>query len=97
MIPTADPLIEIEKQSPGFVRYRHVDGRRWEVHGVCDRRGDCLIGAVLETPGGPVTVRDHQHLVELREQLGSERIDSELDVPVSPGFDSCCPFEFVEL
>jgi hypothetical protein len=95
--PTADPHVFIEEQRPGFVRYqRTTDGRRWEVHGVCDRRGDCLIGAVVE---GEV-IRDHAHLEDLKQRLGRERIDSELDVPVTPEFDSCCGadlFRYVEL
>lgn len=34
----------------GYVRYRNAAGRRWEVHGVCDRRGDCWVGAVGPAP-----------------------------------------------
>lgn len=92
MEPTADPNIFIEARGDGWVRYRRVsDGRRWEVHGVCDRRGDCLIGAVID---GEV-IRDHEHL----EALGG-RPDSVLDVPVTPEFRSCCGsdiFRYVEL
>lgn len=95
--PTADPYVLIEERREGYVRYRHADGRRWEVHGVCDRRGDCLIGAVIDTPAGPVCVRDHDHLERLSVMLGRHRIDSELDVPVAPGFDGCCPLRIVEL
>jgi hypothetical protein len=95
--PTYDPAVFIEEQRPGYVRYRNTDGRRWEVHGTCDRRGDCLIGATISTPDGPVKVRDHKHLAELGEQLGRERIDSEMDVPVGPGFKGCCPLKIAEL
>lgn len=94
---TADPLISIEEQRAGFVVYRHADGRRWSVEGVCDRRGDCLIGAVIVTDSGEVVVRDHDHLAALVRSLGRERIDSHLDVPVGPGFDGCCPFTITEL
>lgn len=95
---TADPNILIEEQRSGYVRYRHtLTGRRWEVHGECDRRGDCLIGAVIETPAGPVQIEDHAHLEQLAAELGRERIDSELDVPVAPEFRGCCSFRFVEL
>jgi len=63
LIPTVDPDCFIEEEREGYVRYRSTDGRRWEVHGVCDYRGDCLIGAVdpllgprgsrLDVPVGP--------------------------------------------
>jgi hypothetical protein len=63
LTPTADPDVLIEEERPGYVRYAHVDGRRWEVSGVCDYRGDCLVGAVepllgpresrLDVPVGP--------------------------------------------
>lgn len=88
---TADPNVLIEERRPGFVRYRHLlTGRRWEVHGVCDRRGDCLVGAVIDTPDGPVLIRSHEHISELQATLGRARVDSELDVPVTPEFDTCC-------
>ena len=47
-LPTADPSVWIEEHYEGYTRYRNSEGRRWEVHGYCDRRGDCLIGAVIE-------------------------------------------------
>lgn len=97
MIPTNDPDTMIEEQREGYVRYQHRDGRRWEVTGVCDRRGDCLVGAVIATPDGLVQVRDRAHIAELKTLLGQERIDSELDVPVGSGFTGCCPLEVVEL
>lgn len=56
MIPTADPHVLIEEQRVGYVRYRADDGRRWEIRGVCDYRGDCLVGAV-EPLLGPRTER----------------------------------------
>lgn len=97
---TSDPGVWIEEQRDGYVRYRNSSGRRWEVHGVCDRRGDCLIGAVIDTPDGPVEVESKQHLARLREELGRDRIDSHLDVPVTPEFNTCCGadlFRYVEL
>lgn len=98
MIPTADPDVFIEAQAPGYVRYRRKgDGRRWEVRGTCDRRGDCLVGSVVQAPDGPVVVRDHTHIDDLKRLLGKERIDSELDVPVTPEFRGCCPFTYREL
>lgn len=90
---TSDPGVLIEERRAGYVRYQHVDGRRWEVHGVCDRRGDCLIGAVIDG----VQIRDHAHLAELCEQLGVERLGGDLDIPVAPGFSGCCPLRIVEL
>ena len=53
LIPTADPHVWIEEQRPGYVRYRNGEGRRWEVSGVCDMRGDCLVGAVDPLLGPP--------------------------------------------
>jgi hypothetical protein len=97
LTPTADPTVRIEHQEPGYVRYRANDGRRWEVRGTCDRRGFCLIGAVIQTPGGPFTVESLDDLEFLKVELGRERIDSELDVPVGPGFEGCCPLEVTEL
>lgn len=99
---TADPYVLIEERREGYVRYRMLDPetrkvvRRWEVHGTCDRRGDCLIGAVIDG----VEVRDHAHLARLVRAKGRARIDSEMDVPVTPEFDTCCGadlFSYVEL
>lgn len=70
--PTCDPFVLIEEQREGYVRYvRTTDGRRWEVHGTCDRRGHCWQGA-----SGPAPT---------------------LDCPVTPEFQGCCPFTYVEL
>mgnify|MGYP001566593262 CR=1 FL=1 len=53
MLPTYDPDVFIEEERVGYVRYHRVsDGRRWEVWGVCDYRGDCIVGAV-DPPLGP--------------------------------------------
>lgn len=97
---TSAANVKLEEQRPAYRRYRHAN-RRWEVHGECDYRGDCLIGAVIENERGePEQVRDHQHIAELQERLGRFRIDSELDVPVAPEFDTCCGadlFTYVEL
>jgi hypothetical protein len=97
LTPTADETVRIEEQRPGYVRYQANDGRRWEVRGVCDRRGDCLIGAVIATPYGPTEILSHSHIEYLRGLLGTDRLDSELDVPVGPGFSGCCPLEITEL
>lgn len=94
LIPTADPDVQIEEQRPGYVRYRRTDGARWEVHGVCDRRGDCLIGAVIEGYG---EIKNKRDIALAKRALGRDRIDSELDVPVAPGFKDCCPLKIVEL
>lgn len=92
LTPTADPYVFIEEQRPGYVVYRNTTtGRRWAVHGTCDRRGDCLIGAIVENEHGePEKIRDYNHIAELRRRKGSSRIDSEFDVPVTPEFDICC-------
>jgi hypothetical protein len=63
------------------------------VTGVCDRRGDCLIGAFIDGE----TVRDKAHLVQICARLGTDRPDSPFDVPVTPEFTGCCPFKFEEL
>lgn len=90
--PTSDPHVFIEASRRGYVRYyRDTDGRRWEVHGQCDRRGDCLIGVVVANERGePEVIRDHAHVEELKARLGVERIGSIMDQPVTPEFDECC-------
>lgn len=98
---THDPDVVVEHREPpdghghhGMVRYRRLsDGRRWEVHGHCDYRGNCLIGADID---GEI-VRDHAHLEEIRRRKDVDRLISEMDVPVTPEFGGCCPFRFVEL
>jgi hypothetical protein len=97
LTPTADETVRIERQEPGYVLYQANDGRRWEVRGVCDRRGYCLIGAGIQTPDGLIEVESLEHLEQLKQELGRERIDSELDVPVGPGFEGCCPLEVTVL
>jgi hypothetical protein len=80
---TADPTVVIEDERPGYVRYRRDDGRRWEVRGACDRRGDCLVGAVID--GVFVPTRERAHELALAYQG--------LDSPVLPGFSGCCPLK----
>lgn len=79
--PTVEPDVWVEEKRPGYVRYVRDDGTRWEVEGVCDMRGDCLVGAVID---GKVLTRDDVDAL-------TERPDSPLDVPVLPGFKGCCP------
>lgn len=90
MIATSDPFIFIEEQRDGYVRYQRADGVRWEVFGTCDMRGDCAIGAVIDTPDGPVEIHDHKHLRSLAKALNRTRIQSELDVPIGPDATDCC-------
>lgn len=93
---TADPAVVIEEQRDGYVRYRNIEGRRWEVHGTCDRRGDCLIGTWVEGE----LVEDHAHLERIKRRVGKDRLVSEMDTPVTPEFDTCCGrdrFRYVEL
>lgn len=97
MQPTADPGVFIEEQSEGYVRYNCVDGRRWEVRGVCDHRGYCLIGAIVQTAEGLVTIESLEHLEQMKSKLSVERLDSNIDVPVGPGFEGCCPLEITVL
>lgn len=97
-ILTIDPYVVILEQREGYIHYRDtLTNKEWIVLGVCDRRGDCLIGSSIDTPEGKVTIRNHEHLAELSESLGRERIDTELDVPVTPEFIDCCPFTYIEL
>lgn len=96
--PTVDPFVVIEEIEQGYTRYRdELTGRRWEVYGVCDRRGDCLIGTTIEGFG---EIGNLQDIERAKIKLGKERIDSELDVPVTPEFNLCCGselFSYVEL
>lgn len=95
--PTADPHVAIEEQREGYVRYRHENGRRWEVHGTCDRRGDCLIGTYVEAFGW---INSRADLELARRKTARERLDAEMDVPVTPEFNTCCGrdrFTYVEL
>ncbi len=85
MIPTSDPDIVIEEQRESYVRYRATDGRRWEVHGVCDHNRACMIGAVVDGV-----------LIETAEQARTLSTP-DLDVPIGPGFTGCCPLEIVTL
>jgi hypothetical protein len=95
LTPTIDPDIWIEEQRSGFVRYRASNGRRWEVHGTCDHRGDCMIGSTL---ADGTLIEDHDHLQVL---VAKGRFpESELDTPVTPEFNTCCGsdlFTYVEL
>ncbi len=93
-ILTVDPFTVIEETRDGYTRYRSLQsGRRWEVHGKCDRRGDCLIGAKIDG----AEIKSREELLAKTALLGAARLDSEYDVPVTPEFDSCCPFTYVEL
>lgn len=97
LTPTADSTVRIEHVEPGYVRYQANDGRRWEVRGVCERKGFCLVGAVIQTPNGLEQIESLEHLDALKAALGAERIDSEMDVPVGPGFEGCCLLEITTL
>jgi hypothetical protein len=94
---TSDSHVVIEERTTDYVRYRSDDGYHWEVRGECDLRGYCLVGANIQTPGGLVEVKSLEHIARLKRELGRERIDSELDVPVGPGFEGCCPLEIMVL
>lgn len=86
MKPTLDPYVVIEEQRDGYVRYRNTEtGKRWEVHGVCDHRRDCMVGAVVDDV-----------LIETVEQARALPTP-DLDCPVAPGFSGCCPLRVVEL
>lgn len=96
--PTADPTVWIENQRPGYVRYVSDAGQRWEVHGTCVRLGYCLLGANIRMPDGSlIEVQSLAHLADLQAARGTARLDSELDVPVGPGFTGCCDLRVTEL
>ena len=90
---TADPEVVIESRKGDEIVYRRSDGLRWKVKGVCDRRGDCMIGAVVLDG---VVIKDKKHLAQLVKKHGT-RIDSLMDVPVGPNFSGCCPFKITRL
>lgn len=94
---TADTTVRIEAKEPGYVRYQANDGRRWEVRGVCDRRGLCMVGAVILVGEELVEIQSLEHLEQLKQQVGVQRLDSDVDVPVGPGFEGCCPLEITVL
>ena len=48
--PTCDSTVWIEEIYTGYVRYVNINGRRWEVHGICDLRGNCWQGAANPKP-----------------------------------------------
>ena len=50
LTPTIDNDVFIEEQSRGYIRYQSIEGRRWEVYGTCDYRGDCMVGAIEPWP-----------------------------------------------
>lgn len=87
MIKTHDPETFIEYQEGNVtIYYRPSDGLRWKVTGSCDFRGHCMVGAVID---GTV-IESVEHLNTLAQ---GKRIESELDVPIGPKFEGCCPFE----
>ena len=86
MEATAEAGVLIEERRSGYVRYAGY-GRRWEVYGICDHRGDCIVGAVID--GEFVSTLERAH--ELAVAYDGP------DVPVGPGFEGCCPLRVVEL
>jgi hypothetical protein len=82
--PTGEPDVFIEAQREGYIRYvRKSTGERWEVTGVCDHRGDCLVGSVID---GKLVKTKAQAKKLAKEYTGP-------DVPVLPGFKGCCPLK----
>lgn len=88
LIATCEPYVFIEEQRVGYIRYRDITtGRRWEVHGICDKRGDCLVGAVIDG--------EEVKTIERARELAAAYIGP--DCPVTPEFTDCCEFTYVEL
>jgi len=93
MLATVDPDVFIESQSVGYIRYwRQGDNRRWEVKGTCVRKGDCMIGAVV----GGVEITDKTQLATLALSPAWKNQET-YDTPVTPEFEGCCDFSYVEL
>lgn len=86
---TCEPDVVIFEVGPALVRYRTTDGREWTAYGLCDQRGDCVIGSVVHGH----QVRDRADYLALFELLG-DRLGYRLDSPVAPDFEGCCPFRF---
>ncbi len=94
MEKTFDPEVVIESREGESIVYLNItNGKKWKVTGVCDRRGHCMVGAVIDG----ILVESVEHLNQLCEDKGKERLDSELDVPVGINFRNCCPFVIEEL
>jgi hypothetical protein len=77
---TSDPTVFIEEKRHGYVRYQNTNGDRWEIEGICDHRGDCIIGAEID---GEIVSPERAR--ELAEAYAGP------DVPVLPEFTGCCP------
>lgn len=107
--PTADRTVVIEEDvfdagrkdpvsgrtGARITTYRNLrTGRRWQVIGNCDRRGDCIVGAYIEGFG---VIESKADIARARAVTGRERLESEMDTPVTPEFEGCCPFQYVEL
>jgi hypothetical protein len=59
MEQTSEDGVFIEERRVGYVRYiRPATGQRWEIEGVCDMRGDCLVGSIDPLTGDPSTRLD---------------------------------------
>lgn len=84
--PTLDPDVFIETSHNGYVRYVNCLGIRWEVRGVCNQCGLCVVGAAHPehyewrgSPGTPYAV------VDLRVAQGR------LDEPITADFPAKMP------
>jgi hypothetical protein len=75
------------------ITYRSLStGRRWQVIGNCDHRGDCLVGSVI---GGFSVTSKADFESETFKHVAATI--SAFDTPVTPEFTDCCPFDYVEL
>jgi hypothetical protein len=82
MTNTTDPDVVMEYKRGDYVRYRRDStGERWVVRGHCDKRGDCLVGAIIDGE----TIETIERARELAEAYTGP------DVPVTPGLKGCCP------
>lgn len=83
LLPTTDPNVFIEEQADNYIRYCNSNGQRWEIFGTCDKRGNCLVGAVI----------DGEVIATLEDARKLAKSYTGLDVPVTPNFKGCCPLK----
>lgn len=97
MKPTVDPEVFIESCDGDSITYQRSDGLRWRVTGQCDKRGFCMLGAVVTGPDDKeVIIKSVEQLNKLAKKwnrIGHIQSDEPLDVPTNINYDgSCCPF-----
>jgi hypothetical protein len=95
---TADSEVFVIECDKNSLTYERSDGHVWKVTGKCDKRGLCMLGAVVLSPYGEEVLIEHvEQLNRLAREWNREghiQTDEDLDVPISYNYNqSCCPFE----